>query len=289
MLITSGVLGGGTQGYDYRADLRAVYQYYCHNHPRADEPQYPLWMGLPKDSTLTRKELAKRIDACTGINTPAAQRTPAQKQNLANILNVVRIPERTLISHMSWATFMFRDLVQRSLGGRNPFTNVGVRYTGSTDDDALNRGVARFDADPAAVAQLADDSDMTGAIKVPEITMHAIHDPTAFVELETRYVRPFKNKSADVAVLCRRFGRRLIFRASILATLRNDEHRRTQKPQNQPILLTVTCVPAVTAFSAFTSPIALAQILQGLASRVSSPRLIGVRPKPIAIAVPSGQ
>jgi len=119
--------------------------------------------------------------------------------------------------------------------------------------------------------------------------MHAIHDPTAFVELETRYVRPFKNKSADVAVLCRRFGRRLIFRASILATLRNDEHRRTQKPQTQPILVTLTFVPALTAFSAFTSPIALAQILQGLASRVSSPRLIGVRPKPIAIAVPSGQ
>jgi hypothetical protein len=29
--------------------------------------------------------------------------------------------------------------------------------------------------------------------------------------------------------------------------------------------------------------------LHGLASRVSSPRLIGVRPKPIAIALPSGQ
>jgi len=181
VLITSGVLGGGTQGYDYRADLRAVYQYYCHNHPRADEPQYPLWMGLPKDSTLTRKELAKRIDACTGINTPAAQRTPAETQNLANILNVVRIPERTLISHMSWATSMFRDLVQRSLGGRNPFTNVGVRYTGSTDDDALNRGVARFDADPAAVAQLADDSDMTGQSKSPKspCTQFTIRPPSS--------------------------------------------------------------------------------------------------------------
>lgn len=187
VLITSGVLGGGTQGYDYRADLRAVYQYYCHNHPRADEPQYPLWMGLPKESALTRKELAVRIDACTGVNTPAAQRTKEQKQNLANILNVVHIPERTLVSHMSWATFMFRDLTQRWLGGRNPFTNSAVRYVGSADDDALNRGVARFGADPAAVAQLADDGDMTGAIRVPEVTMHAIHDPTAFVELESRY------------------------------------------------------------------------------------------------------
>lgn len=32
-LLTSGVLGGGSRGYDYRVDLRVVYQYYCHNHP----------------------------------------------------------------------------------------------------------------------------------------------------------------------------------------------------------------------------------------------------------------
>src|ERR1043166_4875257 len=44
---------------------------------------------------------------------------------------------------------------------------------------------------------------------------------------------------------------------------------------------TFTFVPARTAASLFTSP--------GLARRVSSPRLIGVRPKPMAIAGPSGQ
>lgn len=187
VLLTSGVIAGGVHGYDYRADLRAVYQYYCHNHPRPDEVQYPLWMGLPKGATMRRKELAARIDACTGIDTPPAQRTAEQKRNLDNILKVTRIPERSLVSHMEWATNLFQDLTQRFLGGRNPFTNAAVRYSGSSDDDALNRGITRFSADPAAVAQLADDSDMTGALKVPEITMHAIHDPTAFVEHEARY------------------------------------------------------------------------------------------------------
>ena len=126
-------------------------------------------------------------DACTGIATPAAQRTAEQQQNLDNILDVTRIPERSLVSHMEWATNLFQDVTQRFLGGRNPFTNATVRYLGSSDDDALNRGIARFSADPAAVAQLADDSDMTGALQAPEITMHAIHDPTAFVEHEARY------------------------------------------------------------------------------------------------------
>ena len=54
MLLTSGVLGCA---YDFRLDLRVVCQYVCRNHPRPDEPQYPLWQGPPMDNTLTRAEL----------------------------------------------------------------------------------------------------------------------------------------------------------------------------------------------------------------------------------------
>lgn len=187
VFLTSGVLGGGTHGYDYRADLRAVYNYYCNNHPRPSEPQYALGIGLPRDSMMTDADLSARLDECTGFKQPAAQRTESQTQNLRNILNVVRMPERTFLSHMSWATFLFRDISQERLGGKNPFGNIGVTYAGSTDDAALNRGVARFAPDPAAVAQLAEDSDLTGGIKVPEVTIHAIDDPTAFVEHESRY------------------------------------------------------------------------------------------------------
>ncbi len=53
--------------------------------------------------------------------------------------------------------------------------------------------------------------------------------------------------------------------------------------------VTLIFVPAFTLASVFTSPSAFAQMLQGLASRVSSPLEIGVRPKPSAMAWPSGQ
>jgi hypothetical protein len=187
VLLTSGVLGGGAVAYDFRLDLRVVYQQVCHNHPRPDEPAYPLWQGLPLDSTLTRAELAARVDACTGVRKPAAQRTEQQKANLATILQVIRIPEGSLIGHLNWATWLFRDLVQLRLDGRNPFGNVGARYQGSADDAALNAGVARYAADPQAVAALARDSAPTGQVRVPVLTLHAIHDPTAFVELESAY------------------------------------------------------------------------------------------------------
>ncbi|WP_314176745.1 alpha/beta hydrolase family protein [Streptomyces winkii] len=187
VLLTNGVLGGGSRGYDYRVDLRAVYQYYCHNHPRPTEPQYPLWQGLRPDSTMTSAGLRARLQECTGYASGPADRTAAQQRNLDDILAVTRIPERSLESHLRFATFTFRDIVSNRLGGRNPFSNRGVRYSGSHDDEALNAGVERFAADPTARRDLSYDSDLTGKVSLPVLTLHAIDDPTAFVEHEAAY------------------------------------------------------------------------------------------------------
>ncbi|MGV9845145.1 alpha/beta hydrolase family protein [Streptomyces fungicidicus] len=186
-LLTNGVLGGGSRGYDYRVDLRVVYQYYCDNLPRPDEPQYPLWQGLRPTSTLTATGLRARLEECTGHASPPAERTALQQRNLDDILAVTGIPERTLESHLRFSVFTFRDIVHKRLGDRNPFTNTGVRYSGSHDDEALNAGVERFTADPAAARDLSYDSDLTGKVKIPVLTLHAIDDPTAFVEHEAAY------------------------------------------------------------------------------------------------------
>lgn len=187
VILTSGVLGGGTNSYDFRADLRAVYQYYCQNLPRPGEETYPLWQGLAADNRLKRRDIDERLEECTGIGQPAASRTPKQQSALSNILNAIRIPERTFASHMEWATLTFRDLVVRQLKGANPFSNMGVTYTGSDDDAALNKGVERFAATQDGVDALAWDADMTGALNVPTLTLHAEDDPTAFVELENNF------------------------------------------------------------------------------------------------------
>lgn len=185
VLLTSGVLGGGTRSYDFRLDLRVIYQAVCGNHPRADEPAYPLWQGLPPSATLTHAELARRVDECTGVSRPRALRTSEQQRRLDTLLATVRIPERSLVGHLGWGTWHFQDIVFKRLGGRNPFGNEGARYTGSPDDAALNAKVARYRADPQAVARFAEDSDLNGRIAVPVLTMHAIDDPIAFVELES--------------------------------------------------------------------------------------------------------
>lgn len=186
-LLTAGLVAGGTRGYDYRLDLRVVYQYYCGNHPRPDEMQYPLWMGLAPGQEMSTADLRSRLQECTGYRSDPSARTPEQQQRLDDVLAAARIPEESFESHMTWATRTFADLVHERLDGRNPFTNMGVRYTGTSDDRALNAGVQRYARDPLARRDLAYDSDLTGVVDVPTLSLHAIGDPTVFVEQEDAY------------------------------------------------------------------------------------------------------
>jgi hypothetical protein len=183
----SGAVGGSFANYEFRADLGAVYQYYCKNLPKPEEAQYKLWMGLPSDSKMTLKEITQRIDDCTGVTKPAEMRSEEQKQNLANILNVMRIPQNMLVRHMQATTFVFRDIAERFGNGRSAFSNVGVKYHGSTDDAALNAGIARFEADPASAAALKADGIATGNISIPVVSIHSLNDPQAAVEGQYEY------------------------------------------------------------------------------------------------------
>lgn len=187
VLLTSGVLAGGTRAYDVRLDLRVVYQALCHNHPKPEESAYPLWMGLPPESKLSRAELAERVDACLGVQHKPTERSAAQQQRLTTLTRVVKLPEQEILPHLNWATWHFQDITMRKLKGRNPFGNEGVQYAGSPDDTALNRDVLRYRADPAALAELARDTDPTGRLLLPTLTLHGIDDMTAFVEMESYF------------------------------------------------------------------------------------------------------
>lgn len=180
ILLTSGVVAGPTT-YDFRLDLRALYQHLCSNHPRADEPHYSLAIGLPADSKLTSAELAARADECLGVRKPAAQRTPEQARKVKTIVDVLKLPESSIVSHLNWGTFTLRDVVAKN-GGTSPFGNDKVRYAGSPDDAALNAAVPRFKADVAAAARFAADVDHSGRFAVPVLSAHGTGDATVFVE-----------------------------------------------------------------------------------------------------------
>jgi len=180
VLLTSGVVAGPAT-YDFRLDLRAIYQHLCNNLPIATDPAYSLAIGLSADSKLTNAELATRADECLGVRKPAARRTPQQAQKLKTIVDVLKIPESSVVGHLNWGTFTLHDVVNKN-GGSSPFGKERVRYVGSNDDAALNAAVPRFKPDPAAVARFAADVDHAGRFTVPVVSAHGIGDATVFVE-----------------------------------------------------------------------------------------------------------
>ena len=183
----SGFVAGAPVGYEFRADLRAVYQYYCKNLPRPDEAQYPLWQGLPADLKMTLKDLEARVDECTGVSKVASARTEQQKENLANIVGVMRFSDRLLVRHMQAATFLLREIAERTTSNGSAFSNMGVRYRGSSNDEELNKGVARFAADSAALAALKADGEASGVLPIPVLSIHSINDPQVAVEVQSAY------------------------------------------------------------------------------------------------------
>ncbi len=189
VLLTSGVLAGGTRSYDFRTDLRVVYQYLCNNHPRPTETQYDLNLGLPANATMNNAAIAARVNECLALDKPAAQRTPEQQAKIDTIVKVIKIPESAIQSHINWGTRHFQDISAKRTDGASPFGNVGAVYSGSADDAALNAGVLRYSANPAAYKKFAEDTDPTGKIPVPVVSTKWIDDPTAFVELDARFLQ----------------------------------------------------------------------------------------------------
>jgi len=87
---------------------------------------------------------------------------------------------------MQYGTFNFRDIANIT-HGKSPFSNVHSIYRGSDDDEALNRGVIRFEADAAGIAALKADAEPKAALAIPVMAIHSINDPQVSVNAEAFY------------------------------------------------------------------------------------------------------
>jgi pimeloyl-ACP methyl ester carboxylesterase len=182
-----GPVAGGRRNFYGLFDLRTIYQYYCQNLPRPSEAQYDLFLGLAPGQVLPMDDFNARINECTGIELSPEARTPQQRANLSNILNAAKISEGFLPINLGYAAYGLQELVQIRLNGHSPVTNLGVVYTGTTDDAALNAGVYRAGSDQIGRDYMVSAYDPTGQVQIPTLTMHRISDDLVIVENERAY------------------------------------------------------------------------------------------------------
>lgn len=183
VLLTNGQLAGA-RSFDTWLDLRVLYQALCGNHPAAGEADYPVWMGLPVNGKLTRDSLAQRVNDCTGLQRPPAERSPAQQKTLATLVRLSRVPEAGLLRQLQGATWGLQHLVWHQLGGKSALGNEGIAY-GNNTDAALNQRLPRYKLDAPSRATLEGLSDPGSGVHIPVLSVHAVDNPIVFVEQQS--------------------------------------------------------------------------------------------------------
>ena len=177
-LATCGPVGSFRQQLDHFEDFRVVFDYLFPGVIPGSAVQVPEAVTAHWDDIY-----ARAVTAAILLHPSAAREliritgAPVASDNLTDIA-------ATAVAIL-WYNVIGSADAQARLGGQ-PFDNSNRIYTGSSDDLALNAGVARFTADPAALAGLAE-FETTGSLTVPVVTLHTTGDPIVPVEQESLY------------------------------------------------------------------------------------------------------
>jgi pimeloyl-ACP methyl ester carboxylesterase len=163
-----GPIGDFRAQLDYIGDFRVVFDYFFPDLIPGNALDIPesvreRWEGIYVPAIVlalaARPAAAEQLLSVTGA--------PAAGNDLRSIAE-------TTIGLLWYNVFGTAD-AQARLGGQ-PFDNTSRVYSGSLDDTALNAGVERFSADPAALTGI-DRFSTSGNLSVPLVNLHTTGDP----------------------------------------------------------------------------------------------------------------
>lgn len=156
---------------DYMADLRITFDYFFPGLMPPDAVTIPSWLI---DGWGDHYAVAVR----PALEDPA---NAAKVDQLLRVAGAATDPddsstrEATIEQLLEYNVLATND-ARAKLGGQ-PFDNQGRIYAGSDDDAALNAGVQRFGADPAALAAIGAHYQTGGRLAAPLVTLHSTADP----------------------------------------------------------------------------------------------------------------
>lgn len=177
-LATCGPVGSFQGQLDYFEDFRVVFDYLFPGVIPGSAVAVPASVTAGWESTY-----APAVVAALAAN-------PARAGELVNITGAPVASEDVSAIAVTAVGILWYNVIgssdaQAKLGGQ-PFDNSARVYSGSSDDAALNAGVARFTADPAARAGIVQ-LETTGNLSVPVVTLHTTGDPIVPFGQESLY------------------------------------------------------------------------------------------------------
>ncbi len=176
-----GPIGDFRRQIDYVGNFRAVFDYF-----------FP---GLiPGSAVDIPPALVDSWDAYFATSVVPVLMAPSSAISVTQLMNVGGVPyslaDPTTIAEgirtELWYSVKATNDAAAKLGGQ-PFDNATFVYAGSLDDVALNAGVQRYSASPAALAAIEAGYQTAGRPLVPLITIHTTNDQTVPYWHETLY------------------------------------------------------------------------------------------------------
>src|SRR5438270_9307969 len=170
-LVMCGPVGGGTPEVKYLADARILFDYFFPGVMPGDafhSPTLDFSPGSPAFNAVLQA-------AATGFFDP--------RQPTIQLFSTAKLPasnaNEIVISILQTVGFntRFGNNLLAHTQNHIPFDNIGVNYSGSFNDAALNLGVERFAAQRDAVEYLEHNYDPSGNLNIPVLTLHNALDP----------------------------------------------------------------------------------------------------------------
>jgi hypothetical protein len=190
----------GSRGWDGAIDLRLVYDAVCGTVGALPGGA----TGLPSpgfpSGGLSNTAIAIAVNACTGVLTPVAFRTPAQQARLDLFKSVTLIPESFVVTDMVFGTNGLSNLIFAAdkLDGGQGVGNVGVTYNDATVDANIQRVAYDSQANKRLEKNFTPKGDV-GATKI--VSIHTDGDGLVIVENEEDYADKVPAANLSTAIV----------------------------------------------------------------------------------------
>ncbi|HEY8156930.1 MAG TPA: hypothetical protein VII72_22585 [Myxococcota bacterium] len=176
----------GSRSWDGAIDLRLVYDAVCG--AVGVLPGGATGLPAPGFPTagLSTAAIAGAVNACTGVLTPVAFRTPAQTARLNQIKAVTTLPENFIVTDMVFVTNGLSNLIfaPDKLDGGQGVGNIGVTY----NDAGINASIQRVAANNKAAKELDKNYTPKGEVNATKtVSIHTDGDGLVIVENEKEY------------------------------------------------------------------------------------------------------
>lgn len=192
----------GSRSWDGAIDLRLVYDAVCAGVPGGTFPGGATGLPAPgfPAGGLSQVAIALTVNACTGVLTPVAFRTPDQQARLDLLKSVTGLPENFIVTDMVFVTNGLSNLIWApdKLAGGQGVGNVDVTYNDAGIDASIQRVAYDSQARHRLDKYFTPKGDV-GATKI--VSLHTDGDGLVIVENEEDYADKVPAANLSTAIV----------------------------------------------------------------------------------------